>query len=199
MQNTYKTMQTLRTSKFDNMSLEELAGCYNEELNPSILATAFCHTYALSLQVAGKFFGLCSADIASYALESLDQCLQTFDADKYSKFSTYYYTIFKNRLRTETQSLSTQKRKAIFHSDSLTSLVENGFDIADEAAGFMQIIPIVMQTLGTFNLSANELKYCKLVMIGYTNSDIAKLLGVSTMTISNIRKRLRIKLQPMCV
>lgn len=61
MQNTYKTMQTLRTSKFDNMSLEELAGCYNEELNPSILATAFCHTYALSLQVAGKFFGLCSA------------------------------------------------------------------------------------------------------------------------------------------
>ena len=99
-----------------------------------------------------------------------------------------------NKFREETQSLNTHKRKIMFHSDSYESLVENGFDIESEMA-----LDETFDSLESYGLNARELEYCNLIIQNYSNAEISKKLGVSIMTLSNMRKKLREKLTPLAL
>lgn len=193
MINTLKTLSTLITNETLEMTLEEIAAAYREDLNPSLLATAFAKTYKLILKVSEKYYGLTEDDIASLSLEKLDYCLQTHDS-QIAAFSTYYTTHLMNKFREETQSLNTHKRKIMFHSDSYESLVENGFDIESEMA-----LDETFDSLESYGLNARELEYCNLIIQNYSNAEISKKLGVSIMTLSNMRKKLREKLTPLAL
>lgn len=193
MINTLKTLSTLIVDDMMKMTLEEIAVAYREDLDPSLLATAFAKTYKLILKVSEKYYGLTEDDIASLALEKLDYCLQTHDS-QVAAFSTYYTTHLINRFREETQSLNTHKRKIIFHSDSYEALVENGFDIEDNTS-----IDETLDNIESYGLNDREVEYCNLILQNYTNAEIAKQLGVSVMTLSNMRKKLREKLMPLAL
>lgn len=196
MKNTLLTLSTLITPEYNSMTLENLAAAYvSEGYNPSILATAFSKVYNLIITTADKYFGITEQDIASFALEELDKCLQTYDDSK-SKFTTYFTVVFRNRLRMETEALSTHKRKAFLCSDSLDAAMENGFDIESKSLESLVESELLRETLRTYNLSDSEFKYCCLIIEGYKNSDIAEMLDVSVMTLCNLRKHLRTKLSP---
>lgn len=188
---THAMMKSLITENTKELSIEQLAEVYRKTLNPSILADVYVRLYRLVISVSSSYFNLTDADVASYSLEVMDTCLQTYEPEKCAKFSTYFTTAFKNRLRTETQALSTDKRKAIFNSDSYEYTVENGWDMA---ANVEQDIINIMEDLQAHNLTDKELTYCNYLLQGYSNKEIAAKLQTSVMTLSNIRKNLRVKL-----
>lgn len=198
MKNTLQTLSTIIVKEYNEMNLEQLADAYGKDLNPSILASAFSKCFDLINHASLQYFGLSSEDIASYSLEVLDQCLQEYTPGRCA-FTTYFTTVLKNRFRQETQALSTQKRRAVLYSDSLDGLMDEGFDISDNSNDYLDSQDALMLNLGALNLRQLEKDYCELLAIGYTNSEIAKRLKVSVMTLSNLRKSLRVKLAPLCL
>lgn len=192
MLETLKTLSNLIIPEHRQLTLEQIAEQYKKDLNPSLLAIAFEKTYKLTLNLSSNYFGLSQEDIASYSLEKLDQCLQTYEKGN-AAFTTYYSIMIGNKFREETQALTTHKRKAIFHSESYEVMRENGFDLVSPCQENSDLI----ETLSSYSLTDREFEYCKLILSNYTNSEISKYLGVSVMTLSNMRKNLRQKLMPL--
>lgn len=192
MENTLKLMKTINVEPFNKMSLQELAATYTDGTNPSVLASAFCQTYNMIHKVSSFYFGLDTQDIASYALETLDFCLQTFEGQ--GAFTTYFYIVLRNRFRTETESLSTNKRRVIFNKESLDLSLELGIDPTHTQDDyFKESLPDCISG----KVTKKEEDYCKLLLYGYKNSEIANILNVSQMTLCNYRKAMRTKLQPI--
>jgi RNA polymerase sigma factor (sigma-70 family) len=194
MLRTLNMLSTLIIEDTRNMNLEQIAEAYRESLNPSLLALAFEKTYKLIINISAKYYGLTNEDIASFSLEKLDMCLQTYKSGQVN-FSTYFTTTLMNKFREETEALNTQKRKALFFSDSYEVMVENGFDLVAATCEDDEI----MDTLTQYNLTEKELQYCSLILNGWSNSEISKMMGVSVMTLSNMRKKLREKLMPLAL
>ena len=190
MQETYKMLVGLMQNKYKDLSMEQLAIEYQEELNPSILAESFVRNYNFILQISSNYYGLTEQDIASYALDRLDYCLQTYQQG--NKFLTYYGTVLKNKLREETQYLNTHKRKAIFHSSSYEVMVDNGFDLI--ACAQEDETTNLVEDLREQGLEDREIQYCIYLLLGESNANIAKNMGCTIMTLCNMRKRMRIKL-----
>lgn len=176
-----------------DMTLEEIAEAYGESLNPSLLALAFEKVFKLIIHVSTKYYGLTNEDIASFALEKLDFSLQTYKIGQ-ANFTTYFTTVLMNKFREETEALNTQKRKAIFFSDSYEVMVENGFDLIAATCEDDEIIELTQ-----YKLTEKELQYCNLILSDWSNSEISKMMGVSIMTLSNMRKKLREKLMPLAL
>lgn len=195
MEKTLKLFNSIKTLEFDGMDMEQLAEVYVRSLNPSILATAFSKCYKLIIKISRNYYGLNQNDIASFSLEVLDFCLRSYIPGKAS-FITYFSKVLNNRFREETQSLSTDKRKILFHSGSLDAIIDEGFEFQEMDSEIPEIEEIV-DSLLDFGLTERELLYCKLLLEGYKNKEIADVFGVSIMTLSNIRKKLRSKLNPL--
>lgn len=193
MLKTLNTLSTLIIEDNRDMTLEQIAEAYRESLNPSLLALAFERTFKLIIHVSAKYYGLTNEDIASFALEKLDFSLQTYKIGQ-ANFTTYYTTVLMNKFREETEALNTQKRKAIFFSDSYETMVENGYDLVA-----CTIEDDIVYSLEEYNLSVRELEYCNLIIADYSNAEISAKLGVSVMTLSNMRKKLREKLMPLAL
>ena len=190
---TLKTLSTLIINETLEMTLEEIAVAYREDLNPSLLAAAFAKTYKLIINISNHYYGLTQDDIASFSLEKLDFCLQTYNDDK-AAFSTYFSTNLMNKFREETQYLNTQKRKVMFYSESYDVMVENGFDLESP-----EQVRETIDNLASYGLTGKEMAYCDLILKDFTNAEISKLLGVSVMTLSNMRKKLKEKLMPLAL
>lgn len=195
MENTLKLFNSIKTYELNNLQMEQLSEAYVEGLNPSILATAFSKCYKLIISISKKYYGLTSHDIASFSVEVLDFCLQSYVPGKAS-FTTYFSKVLSNRFRQETESLSTAKRKVVFHSSSLEAIIEEGFEPEDIHTKVSTLDDII-DCLLDFDLNPRELEYCTLLLADYKNSEIAEMLEVSVMTLSNIRKRLRRKMLPL--
>lgn len=194
MLRTLNMLSTLIIEDTRNMTLEEIAEAYRESLNPSLLSLAFEKTYKLIISVSNKYYGLTEEDIASFSLEKLDMCLQTYKVGQ-ANFSTYFTTTLMNKFREETEALNTQKRKVLFFSESYDLMVENGYDSVAATCEENAII----DTLNEYDLTEKELQYCSLILCDWSNSEISKMLGVSVMTLSNMRKKLREKLLPLAL
>jgi RNA polymerase sigma factor (sigma-70 family) len=194
MLKTLNMLSTLIIEDTRDMSLEQIAEAYRESLNPSLLALAFEKTFKLIMHVSKNYYGLTDEDIASFALEKLDDCLLTYKNGQAS-FSTYFTRTLHNKFREETEALNTQKRKALFFSDSYEVMVENGFDLVAATCEDDEI----MDTLTQYKLTKKELQYCSLILNGWSNSEISKIMGVSVMALSNMRKKLREKLMPLAL
>jgi RNA polymerase sigma factor (sigma-70 family) len=194
MLRTLNILSTLIIEDTRDMSLEQIAEAYRESLNPSLLALAFEKTYKLIINISAKYYGLTNEDIVSFSLEKLDMCLQTYISGQ-ANFSTYFTTNLMNKFREETQALNTQKRKALFFSDSYEVMVENGFDLVAVTYEEDEII----DTLTQYKLTDKELEYCSLILCDWSNAEISKMMGVSVMTLSNMRRKLREKLMPLAL
>ena len=190
MQETYKMLVGLTQNRYKDLSMEQLAIEYQKEFGPSILAESFVRNFNFILQLSSQYYGLTDQDIASFSLERLDYCLQTYRAE--NKFLTYYGTVLKNKFREETQYLNTHKRKVVFHSSSYEALVDSGFDLVassedDETAD-------LIEDLREHGLEDREIEYCLYLLMGESNADIAKSMDCTIMTLCNMRKRMRNKL-----
>jgi len=179
MESTLRLLRPFITEKYTNMRLDTLAYLYQDRAEPQILASSFEKIYRLAIVISSDFWGLTECDLASWCLEKLDYCLKTYNSE--SQFTTYFATVYRNKLREETERLNYQKRKCIL--ESISELIDMGIE---DTYNFIE-------ALLPDNLTDKEYQYCILASEGYDNTTIAEILNVSRMTICNIRKSLRLK------
>lgn len=179
MNNTLRLLQPFIDDDLQSFSLEVLAEMYQKCDKTTILATSFEKIYRLAILVSSEFWGLNEDDLASWCLEKLDVCLRTYNSE--TKFTTYFSTVYRNKLREETERLNYKKRKCIL--ESINDIIDIGLEDTYNLLDMM--LPNT--------LSDKEYKYCILAAEGYDNDYIAKQMNVSRMTICNIRKSLKIK------
>jgi RNA polymerase sigma factor (sigma-70 family) len=160
-------------------SLNELAFKYQEMPTTVILATSFEKTFKLAQLIQNQYYGLNEEDVVSWYLEKLDLCLKTYDGT--AQFQTYFAKVFRNKLREETEKQNYKKRKCIL--ESINDIMEIGLEDTYN----------VIDMLLPKDLTSKEHDYCILASQGYDNAYIAQQLDVSRMTISNIRKSLKVK------
>lgn len=190
----YKTLQTLRPlieQPTINMSLEEIAESYGASLKPSLLALAFEKLFPLMLNVSQQYYGLTMEDIASFALQELDYSLRSFQQGRQA-FTTYSMKVFRNRLREETIANNTQKRSANQGCVDIDVLAQHIYEV-DEDIEMVEFL----HTLDSLNLTERERVYCDYLMEGWRTKDIAEAMDVSSARLSQFRKQLRKKLQPL--
>ena len=180
MNDTLKLLQPFIIESSDDITLETLAGIYKVQPHTRALATGFYKLFRLICKIKDEYWGLDETDVASWSLEILDKCFHTYDGT--AKFITYYAKCLRNKLREETEKKNYKKRKCILVS--INEVVEEG--ICDVYNLIDMLLPET--------LTYKEKLYCLLASKGYDNSFIADILGVSRMTISNIRKSLKVKL-----
>lgn len=182
MNSTYKLLVPLMDSRYDLLSLEELAEEYQLKGDARVLAVAFDKIYKLAIIIKNKYWGLTEEDYASFCLERLDFCLRNYCIDRPANFATYFCTVYGNKLREETESLNRKKRKCIL--ESIHDLIDVGVEDT------YNLIEMMLPN----TLTKNEYKLCLLESKGYTKKDCAEILGVSKMTIHNWEKSLQVKL-----
>ncbi|MDD3039728.1 helix-turn-helix transcriptional regulator [Bacteroides sp.] len=173
-----------------NEPVERLAVEYQATLNHTIFATIFYKVFKLAVTISHEYYGLTAEDIASWSVEKLEYCLRTFKAEENGKFSTYYGAVLRNKFKEETVALTMQKRKVHMYTDSLDKAVELGFDTPAPTIDDMWLN---IET--DSNLTPREKQFCYLVINRYSSLEIAETLGVSQMTLTNIRKQLRVKIR----
>ena len=190
METTTKMLNNYRDEEIKDLSLETLSELYRKTHYDCIIAEAFNRLENLVRYNNQKYPVFDPNDYASWALNDITMCLLTYVPGSSNKFSTYFSKVYCNRLRTETKTKNTHKRKIVFVSSSLEGLVESGFD----AKCNKQIEDDFIYLPKT--LTPQEKLYCKLIVTNYgTTTEIAKKMGVSRMTVNNIKNRLRIKLK----
>jgi len=190
MKTTTNTMKRHRRESVKNTSLEQLSSMYRQKPNDYIIAEAFYKLSNLIYLNGNHYPHIESCDQASFALEKLQMCLLTYVPGSTNKFSTYFCRVFKNKLREESQKLNYHKRCVMFNSSSLNSLVENGFDVVGDNDIQTRLLCLPN------TLTDRELQYCKLLAMNYgSNKEIADELNVSVMTLCNMRRSIKYKLQ----
>ena len=192
MQTTTKILNNYRDKEIRDLSLEQLSSLYRETHYDCIIAEAFERIKRLIIINNRNYPQFEISDSISFALEKLQMCLLTYVPGSSNKFSTYFCKVYKNELRREAKQLNTHKRCVIYNSTSLNYLVEEGFDLVGQADINCKTL-ILPDTL-----TEKEKLYCQLLSIDYgSNKEIAEFMGVSVMTLCNLRKSLRIKLLPL--
>lgn len=189
MKTTETVLNKYRDEEIRGLSLEHLSSLYRETQHDCIIAEAFDRLKRLIVVNSNQYPQFESCDCASYALEKLQLCLMTYVPGSKNKFTTYFSKVYKNKLREESQYLNTHKRCVVYNSTSLNHLMEEGFDIIGNKN--INTNTLVLPN----NLTEKERLYCLLLAMDYgTNKEIAEYMGVSVMTLCNLRKTLRAKL-----
>lgn len=187
-------MQTTKTEKLD-----KLVKLYQQTGGDEILGVLYHELEMLIFNLSSSYWGLTKEDVSSFAFETVYQCLQTYRIDGGAKFTSYFATSFKFRLRAETLALNQHKRKAnlSIYSSSYEEMVGNGFNIAYDPYQEIYLYDALERTP---NLTDCERLYCRYLVIGkYSNEEIAGRMKVSVMTLCNMRKRLQVKLKELFI
>lgn len=181
------------------MSIQRLVSIYQDAPNDQVLGDIFNQLKILTYKISSGYWGLTEEDIISFSFETIYNCLKSYRMTGGSKFSSYYSTSLKFRLRAETLALNQHKRKAnlSIYSSSYEEMVENGFNIAYDPYQEIYLYDALERTP---NLTDCERLYCRYLIIGkYSNEEIAGRMKVSVMTLCNMRKRLQVKLKELFI
>lgn len=190
METTTRVLEHYRDEEIRDLSLEQLSSIYRETHYDCVIAEAFEKLKGLIITSNRHYPQIPKDDSISFALEKLSMCLLTYVPGSSNKFSTYFLNVYKNELRREAQHMNTHKRCIVYNSTSLNYLMDEGFDVAgkDFVGANLVYLPST--------LTDREKLYCKLIMADYgSNKQIAEKMGVSVMTLCNMRKHLRNKLE----
>lgn len=172
---------------------------YQENQNPIYLSTVFIRHFPMILQLANNYWGLSMEDKASFCLEEVHRALLGFSSEHSTKFSTFLFSYVKNRLRTETQSLSTDKRRSIYFTNDEGDQ-ELFFGLSDSKEITEE--PELLLSIADSALTENEKAYCAYVIrnnIYATASDFAKQQNISSAAVHYIREALQLKIGSVLV
>lgn len=177
-------MKTIIMGKEKELTDRELIMIYKQNKAPNILAYMFISNFGMFEIISNKWSMLDETDKASFCLEEINKALMNFDLEKNIKFSTYIFTCFNNRLRSETELINCQKRKSLLFStecDDNTAQTELAFED-------------VNLILEEYKLNENEKQQCILTSAGYTLKEMTKMLNKTTrqLTYSNLKIREKI-------
>lgn len=181
MYETLEMMKSILNGKECKVEEKELIKEYQNKLSPNILAYFYVNNFGLILQIREKYPLLLDEDIASFCLQKLDKCLQTYDYK--NKLSTYFYKVFNNKLSEENKKLTRNKRKININIRNIEDYKEKLFynDI-----NFFDI--------NSYNLTDEEKNQIDYLTKGFTKKDIIKKCNYSISKFYSINKNIKEKL-----
>lgn len=190
MYKTLKMLEKLITEETSRKTLEELALMYQKQPRPDILAAAYKKVFPWIVKQKQKYAAFSEQEIGSFALEKLDVCLQLYNGK--NKFITYYANTLHNELRTQIESLLTQKRKANVFPTSFEALLDEGFDLVDQRTEYLNVDLLI----NCLNLEDDELNFCKATLQSGRVSNLATrdFLGWNDAKLRSVRKSLQQKM-----
>lgn len=200
MNETRKMMMSIIMGTYTEYSDAELAEMYQKVEDPEILATEFVRLYGMIIRTTEQYFGIDEQDFVTMSLERLHYCLSNYVSSKMCSFSSYYISCLKGTFWTKVEENSAAKRKLNSVACSIEGLMENGAgtdNYRDVIAGSYDIEYVyedVSEFMDTSRLSDRESEYCNYLYKGYSNCEIAQLMGISVMGLSYMRQRLQKKL-----
>lgn len=181
---TLEMMKSIITGKEEQRTENELIQEYQKTYLPNILAYFYSLHFGIINRTSLLYPILNDDDKASFCLQELDKCLQKFDFEKENKFITYFIKCYRNRLRMETEALMTQKRKANICFDDITNIdIYKDFEIND--------VDLILEN---YNLTDSQKKQCKLLHLGYSMSEISKMIGKSISLLYKERTKIQEKI-----
>lgn len=205
MYNTYQNfLQIASIGLSDNECVLE----YQKDQSPICLATIFVRHYPALRQLSDLYWGLTDEDKASFCLEEVHKALLNYSLDRNTKFLTFMYSCVKNRMRTETEALDTDKRREIFHRQCFPagkSVLINAADKTDDTwwlnkeavkeNSYMDADLLI--SIKSSELNKTEKAYCEYAIknnIYATDSDFAKQQNISSAAVHYIKQSLRLKI-----
>lgn len=194
MLSTLESFQSI-AALYENTStnLDEITIEYQSTRDVVNFAYVFCKLFPYTKTQVDKYFYLTDSDKASFAVEELDKAMLDFKLGQGAKIQTFYSRYLNNRLRSETQLLSHQKRKTNNSCESYEAFMEIRQGYIEQGYKNSEFI----EMLRHMNLTDNELKYCHIIMndhIEVKDSDAAKQMGVTSAAVHYLKKNLAKKL-----
>lgn len=188
MEETLKMMKQFIVGYERKLSIEELLKEYQENMSPNILAYLFISNYGVIYNVSKNYLLLTGDDKASLCLQQLDKCIYKYNSNMKCSFITYFLVCYKNLLRTETEQLFSHKRYANYITDDISDYQEMLSTDSDN---------INILDLDNYNLTQSQMQHCKLIVNGYSNKEISKILKVSVQYIYKLNEILGKKLSDL--
>lgn len=190
MYETLRMLEKIITTETRSKSLEELAEMYKKQQRPDVLAAAYQKVFPWIVKQKQQYVIFSEQEMGSIALEKLDTCLQCYN-QKY-KFITFFTNVLHNAIRTEIESMSTQKRKANIFPTSWELLLEKGLDLIDNQTEYTYI-ELLLKCL---NLTKDEYAFCEATIQSAHVSNLATqaYLGWDAKKLRSVRKSLQSKL-----
>lgn len=181
-----------RELAIDFDSIEEAVKSYQYGPDDSTFAYIFVGVYKIALNASKKYSIINKQEVMSTAMINCLKAIQDFDSSRNLKFSTLFTTYLTNDLKSQMKSLNYSCRVLNLTADSYDYITENGYDV-EKDCDFT--IGEVLADLPS-DLTNEERKYCEIVLrnTSVDDTDIAKLLNVSNVSVSRMKKRLQQKL-----
>jgi DNA-binding CsgD family transcriptional regulator len=187
------------------------AACdYQHTEDPTILAYVFVRLYPFTRTLVSNFFNLTEEDQAHCAVTELHNAMMDYSPMGGATLQTFYRRYLNRRLYAETNLLNCDVRKANYVSESyetiITPVPDDGNLLSDtsnkkisnmtcheDAYGEIELLHTLKST---DSLSANELRYCEIIVQdgALTDSEVSRRLNVTPAAINYIKNRLRTKL-----
>ena len=185
MRETLNMMKSIIIGKEKSIPERKLIEEYKDNLSPNILAYFYVCNFGLIYKISNNYPIIADEDKASFCLQEIDKCLQTYDLNSDTKFITYFMKCYKRRLFSEAQMLNHKVRKANLFCEDI-----NDVNISDN----ISLITDEDFILNNYDLTSDEIKQCKLLNSGYTIKEIAKILKLAPITIYKRNCRIKEKI-----
>lgn len=186
MLTTYKNLLPLANGQLED---KECVERYQATRNPIYLATVFTRHFGMILNVAEAYWGISDEDKASFCLEETHKSMLNFDVDKNTALLTFLVIYLKNRLRTETQAINSDKRKA------MNQYVELPLNATSDSTYDASLLKVAV--LESNLLTQREKDYCLYVMSTNdwaNDSDFARIHHISSAAVFYLKQSLKQKI-----
>lgn len=192
--------------KLENLTDEELANL-SKNLNDEALEILMKRYKALLSKIVRGYFllGASKDDVMQEAYIGLYKAVLSYDKVKNASFKTFAMLCVRRNILSAIKKSNSQKNKLLNESVSLTDLkndedeesvlfLPSFFTMTDETIiqneKFEEVKSLIIK-----KLSRLELEILKYYLKGYSYSDMAKKLTITTKTVDNALSRIKSKLQ----
>lgn len=199
MYNTLKHFKPMAENLRTFKNTTEAVDYYRETGDCRVICYLFINQYGHLKNISKKYTKLTDDEKASFVVEEIEKALNHYDASKGAQIQTLISTYVYRRLYAENKMREHQKRK-VDYDNEITSSYEVYIENNVEKGMRDYYESELTNYLETMDLTDNELEYCKIVSSeksGLSDSDVAKMMGVTPAAINYIKKKLKTKLVPM--
>lgn len=172
---------------------------FKENQDPRIIAAVYVNLYGYLKQVSAKYFRLDPQDKASFITEEIWKSLMDFEPSRGVPYASFLAAYVNRRCYAENKMRENLVRKANYDTGitcSIEAMEETACTLHEGSPDYY--VAELMDYINSANLNNNEMLYCKIVSEEnhrMSDSEIARLMGVSPANINYIRKRLGMKIQ----
>lgn len=194
MYGTLNNMMAIVDKEDLQLEINDLVLLYQDGLNPRYLAAAYKKVYPIISNISNyaTYYQITEDEKGSLTLNVLNEAMQRYVIGGEASFNTYYGRALKFEYNKLVSYYKAEKRVAITEHNSIEYMYEDhGFEASchDHEVGFENLCELIT----TAGLTEDEHVVMWGMFEGYTYEELAKRIGVSIATITNMRKRIKLK------